>query len=74
LTFHRSKDQFQVQVSMWLADHQFGGWAMPVGSADTGGGSADAASQPLLMGSGVLLLTLAGGVLVFGRRRTPVRR
>jgi len=74
LTFHRSKDHFQVQVSMWLADHQFGGWAMPVGSADTGGGSADAASQPLLMGSGVLLLTLAGGVLVFGRRRTPVRR
>lgn len=74
LTFHRSKDQFQAQVSMWLADHQFGGWAMPVGSADTGGGSADAASRPLLMGSGVLLLTLAGGVLVFGRRRTPVRR
>jgi len=74
LTFHRSKDQFQAQVSLWLAGHQFGGWAMPVGSADTGGGSAAATSQPVLMASGMLLLALAGGVLVFGRRRVSVRR
>jgi len=69
LAFHRSKDQFQAQVSMWLAGHQFGGWAMPVGSAATGGGSAAATSHPALMGSGVLLLTLAGGVMLLAWRR-----
>ncbi len=74
LTFHRSQDQFQAQVSRWLTDHQFGGWAMPVGSADTGGGSAATASHPVLTGLGVLLLTLAGGILFWGRRRSPVRR
>ncbi len=37
---------------MWLADHQFGGWAMPVGAADTGGGAAAAMTHPILMVSG----------------------
>ncbi len=47
---------------------------MPLGSADTGGGSAATASHPGLTGLGVLLLTLAGGVLFLGRRRSSVRR
>ncbi len=70
LTFHRSQDQFQAQLSMWLTEHEFGGWAMPVGSADTGGGSAAASNQPVLLGSGLFLIVLAAGVLLYGRRRS----
>lgn len=70
LTFHRSQDQFQAQLSMWLTDHGFGGVAMPVGAADTGGGSAYAATQPALLCSGILCLVLAGAVLLPGDRRS----
>ena len=73
LTFHRSQDQFQAQLSMWLTHHQFGGWAMPVGSADTGGGSTAATTQPVLYGSGMLLILLAGGVLLYSRRPVATR-
>ena len=74
LTFHYSQNQFQAQLSMWLTQHQFGGWAMPVGSADTGGGSTAAITHPALLGVGTLLIVLAGAVLLMARRRTPTRR
>ena len=74
LTFHYSQDQFQAQLSMWLTDHHFGGWAMPVGSADTGGGSTSATTHPALLSIGSLLLVMAAGVLLLGRPRRSAQR
>jgi len=69
LTFHYSQNQFQLHLSSWLADHGFGGWAMPIGAPDTGGGSAAAASYQTQMRVGALLILMAGGIWLWSRRR-----
>lgn len=73
IALHRSADLFSSNVAGWLADHDFGGWAMPVGAPDTGGGST-AAQSPLgdtgrvvLLTTGVLCILAAAAVL-FRRR------
>ena len=69
LTFHYSQDQFQAKVSTWLVGHGFGGWAMPVGAPDTGGGSAAATDHQTQIDIGVLLLLVAAGTLLWTKRR-----
>lgn len=52
LTFHYSQNQFHLQLSSWLSDHGFGGWAMPIGAPATGGGSAAAVHHQIQMSLG----------------------
>jgi len=71
LTLHRSADQFEAHLSSWLVGHQFGGWVMPAGAADTGGGSAAAVGHQELQSWGIALVALSAGmslVLVCRRR------
>lgn len=71
LTLHRSADQFEAHLSSWLVGHQFGGWVMPAGAADTGGGSAAAVGHQELLSWGIALVAVSAGmslVLVHRRR------
>ncbi len=69
LTLQRSAGMFSTQVSNWLMHKGFGGWAMPVGAPDTGGGSAPPRDHSALETWGFALLALGlGGGLMLRRR------
>lgn len=69
LTLHRSAGVFSTQVSEWLMKHGFGGWVMPVGAPNTGGGSTAARDHSALEIWGFVLLALGlGGGLMLRRR------
>lgn len=72
LTLHRSAGVFSTQVANWLMQKGFGGWAMPAGAPQTGGGSTSTAQSPAvaIWGAGLLIMGLAGGLLLY-RRRMP---
>lgn len=62
LALHRSADQFEAHVSTWLVGHRFGGWVMPAGAADTGGGSTAEDSHRDLRNWGIALVVVAAGM------------
>lgn len=73
LTLHRSAGMFSAQVSNWLMQKGFGGWAMPIGAPNTGGGSAaaqDRSAMEMIWGGVLLALGLGGGLMLYRRRET----
>ncbi|WP_353650812.1 alpha/beta hydrolase [Nakamurella sp. A5-74] len=73
VALHRTADLFSSDVAGWLAKHDFGGWAMPVGAPNTGGGSTAAQGPAGDTGRAVLLTTgmlsiLAAAAVLFRRR------
>jgi len=51
----------------------FGGWAMPIGAPNTGGGSAaaqDRSAMEMIWGGVLLALGLGGGLILYRRRET----
>jgi len=72
LTLQKSAGLFSAQVSNWLMQKGFGGWAMPVSAPSTGGGStaSDDSSTMTLWGAALLAIGLGGGLILFRRGRT----
>lgn len=60
IALHRTAKEFSTDVASWLTDHEFGGWVMPIGAPDTGGGST---SQSPSSSDTSRIVTAAAGVL-----------